>query len=60
MAFRCRFSFLKAQPRRPQVCVFVGVVEALRHSAWLDGVGAFVALGVCLLPKFNVVDLCSW
>ncbi|KAL5663463.1 hypothetical protein ACJX0J_023571, partial [Zea mays] len=43
-AFRRRFSFLKARPRRPLVCVFVGVVEALRHSAWLGGVGTFVAL----------------
>ncbi|KAL5671727.1 hypothetical protein ACJX0J_016033, partial [Zea mays] len=48
--FRRRFSLLKVRPRRPQLCVFVGVVEALCHSAWLDGVGAFVALGVCLLP----------
>jgi hypothetical protein len=38
----------------------VRVVEALRHSAWLDGVRAFVALGVCSLPEFDVVDLCSW
>jgi hypothetical protein len=59
-AFRYRFSFLKARPRRPPVCVFVGVVEALRHFAWLGGVGATVALGVCLLPEFGVVDLCSW
>jgi hypothetical protein len=58
--FRRRFSFLKARPRRPPVCVFVRVVEALRHSAWLDGVRAFVALGVCSLPEFGVVDLCSW
>jgi hypothetical protein len=58
--FRLRFSFLKAQPRRPLVCVFVGVVEALCHSAWLGGVGAIVALGVCFLPEFGVVDLCSW
>jgi hypothetical protein len=58
--FRCRLSFLKARPRRPLVCVFVGVVEALCHSAWLGGVGVIVALGVCLLPKFGVVDLCSW
>jgi hypothetical protein len=56
-AFRRRFSFLKARPRRPLVCVFVGVVEALRHSAWLGGVGAIVALGVCLLSEFGVVDL---
>jgi hypothetical protein len=58
--FRCRFSFLKARPRRPLVYVFVGVVEALCHSAWLGGVEAIVALGVCLLPEFGVVDLCSW
>jgi hypothetical protein len=40
--------------------VFVSVVEDLRHSSWLDGVGAIVALGVWLLPEFGVVDLCSW
>jgi hypothetical protein len=34
--------------------------KALRHSAWLDGVRAFVALGVWSLPEFGVVDLFSW
>jgi hypothetical protein len=58
--FRRRFSFLKARPRRPLVCVFVGVVEALCHSAWLGGGEAIVAFGVCLLPEFGVVNLCSW
>jgi hypothetical protein len=60
MAFRRRFSFLKAWPRRPPVCVFIGVVEAFHHSAWLNGVRVIVALGICLLPEFGVVDLCSW
>jgi hypothetical protein len=59
-AVRRRFSFLKVWHRRPPVCVFVGVVKALRHSTWLGGVRAIVALGVCLLPEFGVVDLCSW
>jgi hypothetical protein len=36
------------------------LIGALCHSAWLGGVEAIVALGVCLLPKFGVVDLCSW
>jgi hypothetical protein len=54
------FFFLKALPRRPPVCVVVSVVEAFRHSAWLGGAWAFVALGVYLLPMFGDVDHCSW
>lgn len=50
--FRRRFSLLS---RRPSIWVFVGNVEAFRHSAWLGGAWVFVALGVCLPPVFGVV-----
>jgi hypothetical protein len=50
--FRRRFSLLS---RRPSIWVFVGNVEAFRHSAWLGGAWVFVALDVCLPPVFGVV-----